>query len=224
MVDNDIILIGASSDLAKAFEDICYKNKITTLSISQNKNFKNSKNSLIIGDYENDYKKIEEKIKNLNNPIIIFFNGALFENRPFKNPSKEEEKLTKKINFEIPNFLFNNLQINITNINKFVFISSMASVKLRNKNYIYGQSKKDLENSVKKLSAVPYLIFRFGKINTKMSKGHKNPPFTMSANKASDLIFKKISKKGIIYPNIGLKIIAIILRLTPKKVVDLFKL
>ena len=224
MVDNDIVIIGASSDLAKAFESRCKKYKIRTLSISQNKNFKNKQNFLNIIDYIKDYKKIEDEIKKLNNPIIFFFNGALFENRPFKIPSKEEELLTKKINFEIPNFLFNNLQTNIKNIKKFVFISSMASVKLRNKNYIYGQSKKDLETSVKKFSEGPYLIFRFGKINTKMSKGHKNPPFTMSTEKATGLIFGNIHKQGIIYPNNGLKIIAIILKLTPRKVVDLIGL
>ena len=99
MVDNDIVIIGASSDLAKAFESRCKKYKIKTLSISQNKNFKNQQNCLNIMDYIKDYKKIEDEIKKLNNPIIFFFNGALFENRPFKSPSKEEELLTKKINF-----------------------------------------------------------------------------------------------------------------------------
>ena len=36
-----------------------------------------------------------------------------------------------------------------TNVKKFIFISSMAAVKPRNKNYIYGLSKKTLEESVR---------------------------------------------------------------------------
>ena len=57
-----------------------------------------------------------------------------------------------------------------------------------------------------------------------MSKGHKNRPFTMSTEKATGLIFGNIYKQGVIYPNNGLKIIAIILKLTPRKVVDLIGL
>tara|TARA_E500000081_G_C5902035_1_gene248197 strand:- start:290 stop:592 length:303 start_codon:yes stop_codon:yes gene_type:complete len=99
----------------------------------------------------------------------------------------------------------------------------MAATKLRYKNYIYGMTKRNLENSIKKLNLQDYLIFRFGKITTKMSEGHKNPPFMVSAEEASRIIFSNLNKKKIFYPRIGLKIIAGVLKITPQKLIDFLK-
>ena len=49
-------------------------------------------------------------------------------------------------------------------VKKYVFISSMAAVKLRNKNFIYGYYKKKLENNILSGKLNNSLIFRFGKI------------------------------------------------------------
>ena len=98
----------------------------------------------------------------------------------------------------------------------------MAAIKPREKNYIYGENKRKLELSVKSLKFNNYLIFRFGKIKTKMSEGHKNPPFTYDPDKASKIILKKMNKNEIVYPTFGLRFIAILLTIIPKKIIDTF--
>jgi hypothetical protein len=96
----------------------------------------------------------------------------------------------------------------------------MAAVKYRYKNYIYGQNKRKLEKSIQDLNLNSYLIMRFGKVLTRMSEGHKNPPFTLSNTKAATLLMKKINSQGLVYPNFGLFVISIFLTLTPKKVIN----
>ena len=107
-----------------------------------------------------------------------------------------------------------------TNVKKFIFISSMAAVKLRNKNYIYGLSKKILEESVKKSGNLNYLIVRFGQIKTKMSKNHNEPPFTLTKDRASLKLLKLIDKKGIHYPSYSLFIVSFLIKILPIKLID----
>ena len=99
----------------------------------------------------------------------------------------------------------------------------MAAIKPRYKNFIYGNNKKKLEVSIKK-EGVKYLIIRYGKIFTKMSEGHKTPPFSLSALDAAKILIKKIEKRGVVYPNFGLFLISILIKLTPSKLINLIRL
>lgn len=100
----------------------------------------------------------------------------------------------------------------------------MAAVRNRSKNYIYGNYKRKLEENIKKLDLENYLIIRFGKVITKMSEEHKNPPFTMTANDASKSILKNLNKEGLIYGNKGLLIVAMFLKLVPNFVLKKIKI
>jgi len=95
----------------------------------------------------------------------------------------------------------------------------MAAIKPRSKNYIYGLSKSKLEKSVPKIIE-NYLIFRFGKIDTKMSGSHGSVPFSLSKNKAANIIFNKIESNKIVYPSLKLKLISLIISLMPIKIID----
>ena len=223
MVKNDIVIIGGSSEIAIEFQKICLNKKLKFIVFTRNIDSINNKNIKIF-NYLNDSDEIIKNIKTLSNVIIIFFNGALYENRPKKYPSKIEKKNTKLINYEIPINLTKKINNDLQNIDKFVYISSMAAVKLRNKNYIYGRYKKQLENDVKNLDLPSYLIIRFGKVFTKMSDGHKTPPFTLTATEAANSLFAKLNKTGIKYGNIGLFVISIVIKFTPKKIIDFLKI
>jgi len=225
LVNSTFIIFGASSEIGIEFNRKCVEKNYETFLISRNKiqDTHNSK-SIIVEDYLDDFELINKKIDKYTNKIIIFFNGALYENRPKKFPNETEIKLTEIANYIIPYELCKRLHSNNNNIVKFVFISSIAAVKLRYKNFIYGESKRKLENDVKTLKPNLFLIFRFGKVFTNMSEGHKTPPFSMTAEQAASIIIRKINRKNIVYPNFGLFFIAQILKFTPRKIIDILKI
>ena len=102
---------------------------------------------------------------------------------------------------------------------KFIFISTIAAIKSRKKNYIYGISKSLTEKYIKN-SGFNFLILRFGKIKTEMSESHNKPPFTLDKFEAGMLIHKHIESNGIVYPTIGLKVSAMFIKLLPLNVLD----
>ena len=92
------IIIGASSELAISFRKLCVKRNIKTVGISRNSINENLKDTFLIDDYLEDYEKIYKILKSYKNFTVIFFNGALYENRPIQYPSEKEIALTEKIN------------------------------------------------------------------------------------------------------------------------------
>ena len=219
------VLIGASSEISLQFIKLCkIKNKdLLLISRISQPQFQNL-NQLLIKDYLKDKNLIFNKIKELNECIVIFFNGALYENRPVQYPSLKEIKKTEKINFEIPYELTVKLNKECENIKKYVYISSIAAAKLRYKNYIYGSNKKKLENKINEMDLSSFLIIRFGKVFTRMSEGHKTPPFSVSPKIAAELIFKNLGKEGLVYPKLGLKVISMILKVTPSFIIRFLKI
>ena len=69
------------------------------------------------------------------------------ENRPLQSPDLEEINNTININFVIPYILTEKI-ISKANYKKLIYISTVAAIKPRYKNYIYGLSKKMLESSI----------------------------------------------------------------------------
>lgn len=221
MVEEEFIIIGGSSEIAQKFYDICITNNIRTTVITSNKEkAKTIHNSFWVHDYLEDYEEILKVIKDKKKIIVIFFNGALYENRPSQFPTQSQQLLTTKINFLIPYNLCKKLNHDYLGEAKFVFISTMAAIKPRYKNYLYGLSKFSLEQSIKKLALSNFLIIRFGKVKTKMSEGHDFAPFTLTAEEAASKLFSKIRKNGIKYPNFGLLLISLLLKFLPKRISD----
>ena len=214
MVKN-ILVIGADSELAKEF--INSKSNKNTNFYKVSRNIKES--DIEVKNYLIDSQKISEFAEKIPSCIVIFFNGFIAENRPEQYPSRNEIALTYEINFKIPYFLTQEL-LPLKNIKKFIYISSIAAVKPRFKNYIYGNCKSLLEESIGAIGIKNFLFLRFGKINTKMSKNHKNVVFTLETKQAAKLIYKNLKKNGIKYPNYSLKFISILLMLVPKKIIN----
>lgn len=211
----NIVIIGANSEISHHFITYCEDNGHKISIVTRNKKLQSkSNNKILVKDYLAEKEKIKNFIKELKNPIVIFFNGVLFENRPYKVPTREEIIQTNYINFTVPFELYKFLEKDKTT-QKFVFMSSMAAVKLRNKNYEYGKSKQNLENKLLENSTNNILIIRFGKVFTSMSKGHKTPPFSMMPDKAALKIYNSLHKENVIYGNLGLNVISKLIKITP---------
>lgn len=218
----NFVLIGASSDLAKEFIKINKKHNLNL--ISSNK-LSDSHNHLYVDDYIDDINKILSFCENIDNPIIIFFNGYLKENRPLQLPSEIEIQKTFIINYLIPYTLTKSFISNNLKVKKFVYISSFAAVKPRFKNFIYGYCKKLLEESVLSQNLDNVLILRFGKINTTMSEAHSKTVFDLKKDTAANIISKKImTSTGLKYANFYTKLLAIIVLVLPKAVFKYLKI
>lgn len=218
----NIIIIGASSELAEEFIKLNNENNLFLIS---SKEIKFPHTQLVVKNYTDDKSKIIKFCNEIENPIVIFFNGYLKENRPFEFPNNNQIENTFKINYLIPHELTDSLLSSNSNIQKFVYISSFAAIKPRFKNFIYGASKKLLEESIISLELNNFLILRFGKIDTKMSSGHKKSFFDLSKKKAAEIINNKIkNSQGIQYGNLKFKMIAIVIKIIPKFIFKKFNL
>lgn len=216
---NNIVIIGSSSEISIELQKLLDEKKLTFFTISRTNS--NKKNHLTIQDYLTDMKKIITFINKINTPTIIFFNGYLAENRETYNPNMNEIALTDYVNFQVPYVLTNSLSVN-SSIKKFIYISSIAAVRPRIKNYIYGLSKNKLEKSLKFLNLNSYLVIRFGKVDTKMSKNHTSSPFSISSFKAAKIIFNKLNKKRYAYGNLGILTSRFLLPILPQKIINKF--
>ena len=122
---HEIVVIGSSSELATRFIKLCLEKSEFVVSISRSE-FDQIKTShhIQIEDYFEDYLIIENEVRKLSNPTLIFFNGFLAENRNFQFPTKDEISKTDEINFVLPYFLSRKLNMKLENISKFIYISS----------------------------------------------------------------------------------------------------
>jgi hypothetical protein len=220
---NNIILVGASSEVAEQFiKKIDGKHNVYKISSN---NFSETINSLIVTDYLDEKLKIVNFIQEIDNPYIFFFNGYISENRPKQNPDIDEINNTIKINFLIPYAITRSLLDIDKDVKKYIYISSFAAVKLRFKNFIYGQSKLLLEEAIKSSPIDNFLIIRFGKINTSMSANHAKTIFDISKESAAEVLDKLYEEKsGIVYPTILIRILSIVMIILPKKIIRILNI
>jgi len=213
-MSKNIVLLGSSSELASEFTEINSSYNVYKIS-SSNVDLNNS-NNLLINSYFDNAEEIVEFISKINSPFIIFFNGYLKENRPTQEPNFEQISKTIEANYFMPYFITSKLLQSNVSIRKFIFISSFAATKIRYKNFIYGYSKKLLEESIKSFNIRNFLIIRFGKINTSLSNGHRNTFLDLSKNEAAKFIYTNLEKKsGVIYSSKLLYFISRIILITP---------
>jgi len=207
----NLILIGASSEIA---QQVIYESRNKNLEIFKISKSISGDKTLHIEDYIQNSDKIIDFINNIKDPYIIFFNGYLKENRPLEYPDLEEVNNTININFVIPHVLTQKI-ISNANYKKLIYISTVAAIKPRYKNYIYGLSKKMLESSIVEFNKKNITIFRFGKVKTKMSETHADPVFTISSNQAARVIVNNLDKKTVVYSSFGIRVVSYILKILP---------
>ena len=221
MENLNYLFIGSSSELAEETLNLFSKKGFKVYGVSRRVNdISHFEDFLVVNDYLKELDKIIQFTEKINNCCVVFFNGFLAENRSEEVPSINEIVETDLANFNVPYSLTKALKEKTNSINKYIYISSIAAVKPRNKNYIYGLSKRKLEIGVEELKLDNYLILRFGKILTEMSKNHKNSPFTLNKSKAAEAIFNNKERSGIIYPIKGLFFMSLIIKFLPRKIIN----
>jgi len=220
LVDN-ILIIGANSDLAKAVIKNLENNYKNIHLVSRNEIASVDYCSYVVEDYLESLEKIKEIV--LKNKIkeIIIFNGIIYETSIEKYISNSEIKKTIEINFLIPSSIITFLNTDFGDI-RYSVISSIAASKLRQKNYFYGISKQALEDFIRSQNKGYYFIFRSGFIFTKMTEIHNPPPYTQTVEEvASSFSYKfsnlKNKKLQYGYSSKYIQILFFIFRFLPSK-------
>ena len=215
----NIIIFGSSSEIGNSLKILINEKGYITHTISRSDS--TELNHLKVTNYIKDIELIKSFIKNIEKPQVIFFICFFAENRNDYEPTFNEISQTDYVNFQIPYFLTNEINKSL-HVTKFIYISTIASIKPRLKNYIYGLSKLKLEKSLKFLNLRSFLIIKFGKVETKMSKNHKSPPFTITSEKAASIIYKKLGKTGVVMANYKILLSKIVLIVFPQKFINRF--
>lgn len=217
---NNLVLIGANSEFAISYAEYLDNKSINFYQVTRKKiPNRNLDRQLIVNNYLDEIEEIINFLRGIDNPEIYFFQGFLAENRPHYYPSNQEIKKTIEINYSVPYKITEAIHRNLK-VNKFIYISSMASVRPRLKNFIYGLSKQNLEKNIKQINNLNYLIVRFGQIHTSMSKDHNKAPFSLSKQEASGRLFKIRKFNGLKYATKSLFITGTIIRILPRKLID----
>ena len=89
--------------------------------------------------------------------------------RKIELPRYQQVQVSKTdfINFQVPYVLTRTFENNLKNVDKYIYISSMAAIRPRYKNYIYGLSKMKLETSIKFLNPKKIFVYKIWKNNNK---------------------------------------------------------
>lgn len=223
MVD-DILIIGANSDLAKAVIKNLDKSYNNIHLVSRNEIISTDHCSYVIDDYLESLEKIKEiVIKNKIKEIIIF-NGVIFETSIDKYITNFEIKKTIEINFLIPSSIITSLNTVFEDI-RYSVISSIAASKLRQKNYFYGISKQALEDFIRSQNKGYYFIFRSGFIFTKMTEIHNPPPYTQTIEEVATSFgyqFSNLKNKKIEYGYSSkyIQVLFLIFRFLPSRLLN----
>lgn len=189
MSSKKVCLIGANSDLGREIAKLC--NEIDGLyvyGVSRSKEEINSpyESMLSISSYETSKKEITNFIQENKISDIILLNGYMGKNN---HPVKK----IVRINLSLPLSLINYFEESgIKNIT-YTIISSLAASRPRDKNFVYGLSKYMLEESLLSKSTGKYIIFRSGFIRTKMTKNHKEPPFSKNSEQVAEKVIAALT-------------------------------
>lgn len=231
-----VLIIGAGSDIAKEIAKIYLENKNYLYLITRNKKilenyngglFKNQNVKIIEFNQNDDIFNLRFLSENNLFPETVYIaNGYIGENEFF---SLTEAKKIIEINYILP-IHFSEKIINYfkkRNISgKLAVFTSVAGLRGRSKNYLYGSAKAALitylsglrQKNYKNNISITTIILGF--VNTKMlEKEKKINNFLVSnpINVAKNIVKKVENKKEIYFP-LKWKIIMFIIKLIPEKV------
>ncbi|KQB87148.1 decaprenylphospho-beta-D-erythro-pentofuranosid-2-ulose 2-reductase [Corynebacterium lowii] len=106
-----------------------------------------------------------------------------------------------------------------------VALSSVAGVRVRRSNFVYGAAKAGLDGFYTQLgealrgSGVNVLVVRPGQVRTKMSAGVKEAPLTVSAEHvAKDTVEAVVNKKDIIFVHPAFQLVTAAFNFIPRQI------
>jgi decaprenylphospho-beta-D-ribofuranose 2-oxidase len=235
--ENVWLIIGANSDIAKATMISLYKSNpdiyfilvardvvATNIFVAASLNANNCQvMDFDITDYLN-FSKVMSKMILM--PTTIFYAaGVLFDNdAQIKNIKSWEESAI--INFLAPVAIINAL---VSDDNPFlkriIGISSIAGIRARKSNYLYGSVKSGFHQYLFGLrqDLAPRDIFVQsvcpGFVDTKMTKHLTLNRFANTPEQVADSIIST-KQKFIVYPNLFWRILSFVIKLAPEKLIS----
>ncbi len=232
-----VLIIGANSDIAKEISNVFLEKKYFLHLMTRNDEdlILHNKNNLFKEKckvYKFDpknHKEFSERISNMkpSPEICIIANGYMGKSNLDYNFFEDFEKIVK-VNFLDPAilskmvidfYLSNKIDGNIS------IISSVAGIRGRAKNYIYGASKSAITTFFSGLRQkyskenITFTSIILGFVNTRMTKKEKiNKFLNSSPKKVAIKIVTAIENKKEIYFPFKWKIIMFIINLIPEKI------
>lgn len=232
-----VLIIGANSDIAKEISNVFLEKKYFLHLMTRNDEelMLHNKNNLFKEKckvYKFDpknHKEFSERISKMkpSPEICIIANGYMGNSNLDNNFFEDFEKIVK-VNFLDPAilstkviefYLSNNIDGNIS------IISSVAGLRGRAKNYIYGASKSAITTFFSGLRQkyskenITFTSIILGFVNTRMTKREKiNKFLNSSPKKVAIKIVTAIENKKEIYFPFKWKIIMFIIKLIPEKI------
>jgi decaprenylphospho-beta-D-erythro-pentofuranosid-2-ulose 2-reductase len=217
----NILVLGSNSDIANAILDklnISADAKIVRLGISDKADYILDLNAKF------DEQVIKNSFNGADIDLFILASGILGGIAP----EYEVSQIIEQCNINFTNSIAALKTVSEKMLwqghGSILVISSVASLRPRQENYIYGATKAGLDFYARGLSdylrnsGVHICIIRPGFVMTKMTKGLNRRPFSISPEQVAFLSVKGLSKnKSLLYaPNI-LKYLFIILRILPRR-------
>lgn len=237
---NTYLILGANSDIAKSYINhvskvesdayfiLCSQNTKALDQFILNPNLSNRSEVLYLNLLDDtNFVDFIQKLK-IKPSTILYAAGVCPENDSVYNDVELIEIMTK-VNYTSAVKLLNLLTIEYNpRLRKIIGISSIAGVRGRKSNFMYGSTKAAFhqylfglrqrlrEDNICVQSVTP------GAVKTKMTSHLKLPFFASSPDQVAIKIYKT-SRKFQIYPSILWKIISIIVQIAPEKIVSKLK-
>ncbi len=106
-----------------------------------------------------------------------------------------------------------------------VAMSSVAGLKVRRSNFVYGATKAGFDGFYRNLgealalTGVHVLVVRAGRVRTRMSAGVKETPLTVDANEVARLVHDGLRRgKGVIWVPAAFKLVMLVLAHVPASI------
>lgn len=236
------LILGATSDMAKAFIHLIAKNGASLILVARDKEKLNTISrdikiryqvevEEIIFDAEKDEENIDKFIKKINKDFDLFacFIGYLGDQKKAQDSIEEAKKIIK-INYTMPALITEKI-VSLMQKNSFehktiVGISSVAGDRGRQSNYFYGSSKaaytsylSGLRNRLFK-EGIHVITVKPGFVYTSMTENMKLPkPLTaMPDDVAKDILNAIYKRTNVLYTKWFWKYIMLIIRFIPESI------
>jgi short-subunit dehydrogenase len=231
------LIVGANSDIAKATMSLLRKSNqniffillsrdVASTALFVSESMQSDNCQILLFDIK-EYVNFESIMAQMAfKPSVVFYAaGILFDNADqIKNVKSWEESST--INFLAPVALINALVLDDNPfLERVIGISSIAGIKARKSNYLYGAVKSGfhqylfgLRQDLKSRKVVVQSVCP-GFVATKMTKHLTLNRFANSPVDVAKSILK-IKKRFIIYPSLFWKILSFVIRIAPEKLIS----
>ncbi len=159
--------------------------------------------------------------------LVVIAVGYLGSRPDVSNMIQDQEVLS--INFshsaEVLKYIANRLKIQ--NHGKVLILSSVASIRPRKSNYVYGAAKAGLDFLARGLqldlegTGAEICIARPGFVHSRMTQGMAPAPFAISATKAGELCAKGVvSSRKLFYVPGVLRYVMFVVKYLPKSILN----